>query len=612
MDRFASFCIFLFVLWLPMSKPVAAQGTTHLTVQLDRLRKAKATEQEAMAKNDSLLLAEAWYLYGKTYAFSGDYRVSQQYFVKSLSIHEPRGDSFELGRLYVRLSENENRQGDSERALYYANLATRVFQRIHSDDGLMRSYGSLGKAYERNWHGQWQRNRAKFDSIFSCYKKVESLGYQLKDTMGIAEAHMQLGEFLTQVNDPKAIPYLESGLHLFTINHKIGPSVDAMAQLATAYLMVGKTTLAYQILRNAEAIYAREKLNEYTILLNLERVFVHYFETTGQFDKAYRRLKTKSELERSILLEDRNGAIARLNVEYETAKNVTLLNAQKRELALRDQNLLTQRRFMSTLLALLIMALVMSLVFFQLYRKKQRISRRYEDLLKEQNHRVKNNLQVVSSLLSMQSKRLTDETAKKAVQESLLRVQSMAILHQRLYDGDHLAEVDLDDYIREVTKGALQAFGYPSLDTQFDIESIYLPADKAISMGLILNELITNACKYAFPQNSEPFLAISFHKKGQKLILTVTDNGPGMDRPGLDRPGLNRYSVNPSLDGYIPNGSQPAQSVTTSARRSHTTARSFGMALIQAQVIQLNGTSWFSSSNNPADDGTVFTLEFNA
>ena len=81
MARFAASLVLLLVTWLFVSMPGAAQGLTHLTVQSDRLRKAKATEQEAIAKNDSLLLAEAWYLYGKTYAFSGDYRVSQQYFV---------------------------------------------------------------------------------------------------------------------------------------------------------------------------------------------------------------------------------------------------------------------------------------------------------------------------------------------------------------------------------------------------------------------------------------------------------------------------------------------------------------------------------------------------
>ena len=210
-------------------------------------------------------------------------------------------------------------------------------------------------------------------------------------------------------------------------------------------------------------------------------------------------------------------------------------------------------------------------------------------MVKEQKTRGKNNQQVVSSLLSLQSKRLLDPTAKKAVEESRLRVQSMAILHQRLYDGGRLAEVDLNDFIQELVRGVLKAYGYSTVTVNFAIDAIILSANKAVPLGLILNELITNACKYAFSDNETPELWVSCHRNNKKIELTIADNGSGLDSSGwadtrLDGPGF-------TLSKATKNGS-------------------FGMQLIQAQVEQLNGTYQFSTYTEGIPSGVVFTMEF--
>jgi two-component sensor histidine kinase len=205
-------------------------------------------------------------------------------------------------------------------------------------------------------------------------------------------------------------------------------------------------------------------------------------------------------------------------------------------------------------------------------------------LLKEQNHRVKNNMQIVSSLLNLQSRRLTDETAKRAIEESRLRVQSMAILHRRLYDGDELAEVKLADFLEEVATNSLRAFGYGNIVTQFAIDEVSLVADKAISLGLIVNELVTNACKYAFGYVNEPLLMIRCQKQDHAVLLTVADNGPG----------LSDWREADSHKG-------PVEIVRK---------KSFGMTLIQAQVAQLDGTYSFQTGLDDSLTGTVFRLEF--
>lgn len=587
---------YLLVVCLLAPGVCSAQEMPYLNVQPDRFRKAGEAEKEAREKNDPLLLAEAFYLYGKTYVFTGDYRTAQAYYLKSLRIQEPRGDSFELSRLYVRLCESEERMGHLSKSLQYATRSLAVAQRLRvdKDKALTRAYGALAHVYETMWAGQRQPRQSDFDRILSYYKKSELLCYKLNDTLGVAEVSLELGTLFTRVKDPRAIPYLEKALHLFTLNRKDGVRVNTMMHLASALLSFGKSEAALQMLNKAEQIYRNKQLNDYEIRLGLETQFVRYFEASSKWQLAFTRLRKLNELEKVKLLADQNGAITRLNVEYETEKKEALLTTQKKEISLNTQNLRLQRQFTGAMSALFVIAAGMSIVFFRLYRKNRLISRRNAGLVKEQNHRVKNNLQVISSLLSLQSKRLSDESAKKAIEESRLRVQSMAIIHQRLYDGDKLAEVNLDEFIRELVKGVLSAYGYAHVEPQCTIEAIALSADKGVPLGLIINELATNACKYAFPANPNPMFWIECYQIDKMIQLSVADNGPGLGQADVL-----------TADWATGQRDSSATDVVTAQKSS------FGMQLIQAQVDQLYGTCQFHMYKEGRATGVFFTMEFN-
>ena len=576
------------LLWLLMPRLGLAQAPIHLKLHPERLVKARALEQKAIREKDSLQLAEAWYLYGKIHVFAGDLPTAQAYFLKALHVHEPRGASFSLSRLYVRLSETEHKLGRFDEALAYAKRALLVAQQSRSDKdrALVRAYGNLALLYEDHWAAQLETDTAKFTRILTYFRQAEALCYKLNDTLGIAEVHMNIGVLLTEHADRQSITYLEEALRLFTLKDKEGVRVKAMLKLAAAYLRFGKRQQAHQALQKADYLYDSLKLNEYDLRMDLESGFVTYYATIDRWKPAFDRLKEQHKLERSQILADRDGAISRLTIEYRTKERDAVLTAQDRELALRGQNLRTQQWLTLTTVGLLLMAVGLMVVFFRLNRKNERISRHNAELVKEQNHRVKNNLQVVSSLLSLQASRLTNKAAKQAVEESQLRVQSMAILHRRLYDGNQLAQVDLEDFIRELINGVLDTFGQLAVPVYFSIDPIYMSADKATPLGLILNELVTNACKYAFPKTDDPKLWIYCRRKGRMVLLEVADNGPGMTEANVPQHQTDRLVV--------------------------TKIRTFGLALIDAQVTQLNGRGHFDSGGQALAQGTVFTLEFNA
>ena len=169
--------------------------------------------------------------------------------------------------------------------------------------------------------------------------------------------------------------------------------------------------------------------------------------------------------------------------------------------------------------------------------------REKEALLKETHHRVKNNLQVISSMLNMQSKQIGDRDARAAIAESQQRVRSMALIHEKLYQSDDLAGIDLADYVQDLAKSLLDSYRTSTgqVDMNIQAERVYLGIDIAVPCGLILNELISNALKHGFPPGADRSstagrppegkgeIRIGLHRNGDsRMILEVGDNGVGL------------------------------------------------------------------------------------
>jgi two-component sensor histidine kinase/HAMP domain-containing protein len=198
-----------------------------------------------------------------------------------------------------------------------------------------------------------------------------------------------------------------------------------------------------------------------------------------------------------------------------------------------------------------------------------------EVLLKEIHHRVKNNLQVISSLLNLQSGYVEDEGAREIFLDSQNRVRSMALVHEKLYRSQDLARVDLADYIQNLATFLFRSYrtGIGGVTLSIKAEDVSLGIDAAVPCGLILNELISNALKYAFPNGQTGEVCVQLHAHDdQQVTLIVADNGVG---------------ISPDLD------------------LENTT--SLGLQLVNTLTSQLDGTLDISS-----DAGTEFKITFPA
>ncbi|MBI5055979.1 MAG: HAMP domain-containing protein [Nitrospirae bacterium] len=160
-----------------------------------------------------------------------------------------------------------------------------------------------------------------------------------------------------------------------------------------------------------------------------------------------------------------------------------------------------------------------------------------EVLLKEIHHRVKNNMQVISSLLSLQSDQIDDRQYIELFDESRNRIRSMSLIHEKLYQSNDLAHIDFNDYVKSLANGLLMFYGTNngSISLNIKAEELSLAIDTAIPCGLIINELVSNALKYAFPKDRKGEIKISFRKiTGEdKYELVVSDNGAGIPE-GID------------------------------------------------------------------------------
>jgi PAS domain S-box-containing protein len=203
-----------------------------------------------------------------------------------------------------------------------------------------------------------------------------------------------------------------------------------------------------------------------------------------------------------------------------------------------------------------------------------------EILLKEIHHRVKNNLQVISGLLTLQAEQTNDERLQRMVKESQSRIWTMALIHQTLYQTGNLADIDMADYVRNLTGNLLSSHAQFAMPPTviFDLLPVRLAIDKAIPLALIINELVTNAMKHAFPDGRPGEIRIALQKCSDKSSqatvygLVIADNGAGM-----------------------PAGFDAAKQ------------KSLGLQLVTMLVKQLDGTLAIASGQ-----GTAVTITFNS
>jgi two-component sensor histidine kinase len=307
-------------------------------------------------------------------------------------------------------------------------------------------------------------------------------------------------------------------------------------------------------------------------VITLEHLTFQLDSAKGDYLSAihhFQRFKTVSD---SVEKLSNAKQVDALQVQYDTEKkdqeitfknkNILLLTQQTH---LQEKALKSQKQARIMLYGSILLLIILLALGYNRYQLKQRAARELSEqqrqiqsqnkslrelvterewLLKEVHHRVKNNLQIVISLLNSQSSYLNDEAALSVIRESQHRMQSISLIHQKLYQDDNLSGIDMHCYIHELLNYLQDCFstnGYIAFLT--DVDKFTLDVSQAVPLGLILNEGITNAIKYAFIGRENGLITIKLKQEQEQLHLTIADNGIGVSEDfnvdGLSSMGMN-------------------------------------------------------------------------
>ncbi len=320
--------------------------------------------------------------------------------------------------------------------------------------------------------------------------------------------------------------------------------IEVANELAQIYFNQGKQDSAQRYA--SEALEGAHKFNNYLVIMNSSNLLSQVFEKNNPA-KAYEFLKISSAAKDTVTNTEKSKQVKQLEIKEKQRID---------DLNLADVYAKNQLRF-NTAIALLLSALVISFILYRNNRNKQKVNLSLKDkndkiektlaelnatqtslvarnaenelLLKEIHHRVKNNLEVVSSLLALQSNQVEDANTKEAMQEGQNRVQSIGIVHQKLYQGKDLGAIEMKDYFINLSESILDSFGaHKRVQVECAMDALNVDVDTAVPLGLIVNELLTNTIKYAFPDGRSGKVQIKLTQTANgNLHMQVSDNGVG-------------------------------------------------------------------------------------
>ncbi|MEP7267217.1 MAG: histidine kinase dimerization/phosphoacceptor domain -containing protein [Saprospiraceae bacterium] len=444
----------------------------------------------------------------------------------------------------IEIGVNLNR--DDENGFFYnemGNTYATLKQWDKSNEYFNKSYQLAKKLNYLPGQSVSLRNIASNNIQLKKYEEAKKLVFECiaidsisKFTLGLSRSHQLLARIQELEDHPElAIHEYEMAEHFLENESSENDKVIVKQGLAKNYLALNQISKASQYLQLADALAHKLDASE----LNSERLKLHadFYEKQGDYKKALASLRSFVDKNAKELNADITLQITGLHVEFETERKenqIALLSSEKK---LAGERLsISKRQTFVSVSAAIIFSLI-AYYAYTLWRKTksqnaqiQKSLSEKETLLKEIHHRVKNNLQFISSLLNLQARHIEDKTALTALKEGQNRVKSMALIHQNLYQENNLTGIELKKYLETLISNLFSSYtiSRDKIKLEVDIDSLNLDVDTMIPIGLVINELISNSLKYAFPDERTGTIKVSIKEINQELVIKVQDDGIGI------------------------------------------------------------------------------------
>ena len=513
-------------------------------------------------------IARSYHLIAQLLLKQGNQDSAMYLLDESIKIYDSIADSLNIGKVLITRGDIFLQIGDYEKSLDSYTNARRVLE-SHSE------YQTMLTVLQRIGDFMWKTE--EYTQSAEYFNEALLLAKSKSDTSHIVRVYLSLGNLNSKIKDfTKARSYFDSSVlypkyvslrqksaiysSLGIVNYSTGNYKDSYdyhlksqevkkmlgdsVGLAGTWLNLGNTLS--QLNRKDEAqkvllqsLETARRLNLHYIIrtayLNLSRICEEQkdYQKALYFDNLY------DSIDRKLFNEEKTRQLTEIREVYQAEKkDAEILLLQKNEEIQEKESTsrLQQRNFLigTTILLIVIISLV-----YRAYRQKRQtnlilaeqnilIARREKEkelLLHEVNHRVKNNLQMVAGLLRLQSYNLKDDKAAEAVKEGQARIESLTLIHKKIFEkGDH-KKILVSEYFHELVDNLLLSNGR-EVNLEFDFEPLELDIDQVIPLALIVNELVTNSIKYAYSDQEDCTLGLSMSTSNSgEAKLLVWDNG---------------------------------------------------------------------------------------
>jgi two-component sensor histidine kinase len=427
---------------------------------------------------------------------------------------------------------------------------------VHDTDRLASFYNDMGVYFNR---------QKKSDSAIAYFLMIDHL-ISNKKYPAERKTHYEFVKALAKGNlglsyynkgdIRKTIPLLEEDIYYSLKYERLESAFNSYLLMIECYLNLNNSRIAGLYLDSAERI-VKNHLHELTPRLNLLFSQSKFYQKTGDYKTSNNYFEKYFMLKDSISLMEKEQNMLNTEVAFKIEQKDAELSEKTRVLERQKLNEAKQKSFRAYALAgiLLLIAIIVILILNnrysknrekQLYLKNEKINqqniqieqslREKEVLIKEIHHRVKNNLQIITSMLSLQITKEEGRGTEAILREAKQRIDSIALTHQMLYQNDDLSNILLGDYIEKLVRQieySLPATGI-RLETEIKDGSEKISIDHAIPLGLLVNELLTNAYKHAFPGRESGVIRVVLNEDYNNVMLMVSDSGIGLPDNYLD------------------------------------------------------------------------------
>lgn len=441
---------------------------------------------------DENSVAQCYSQMGICYFLQYQYDNALLYYTKAIDIYLKTNNKKDLAGVLINqgiVYTYINRLTDAEKNYL---KALEIYKETNNAAGLSPTYNSLGKIYY---------DKKDFKTAIEYYKKSEEYSLSINNQYNLIPTYNSLALCYKKLKQyPEAKTYSEKSI-------EFSKQIGALER----------------------ELFCHETLA--AILFDM-----------GDYKNSFISQKNYDKIKDSLFTADKNDALAEMQAKFDVEKNRQKVKEVELEKKVNDDLHFKQQLILVIIIAVVLLSLVFTVVLLRnrkrvailLEQKNAAIQENLEQkemMMGEIHHRVKNNLQMVSSILDLQARDLTDEKSMRVIEDSLNRINAISLIHQRLYQSDNIRGIKINTYLQELAIDIVKNFSSSvktnSIVLKYNIDDLNMDLETAIPIGLITAELITNSCKYAFTNIVQPQIEIELTKTDSALLLSISDNGVG-------------------------------------------------------------------------------------